>query len=428
MKKSFMIAVMNEKNYRTQNRFFSIILFICISLFIITFTIANGFISISEEYKTDDITLREVEIWDDRSDDLNTEYLKQIASRPEVNDASQFFNIELKSNYTLNVDGNVLQCISMMRGCRRGFSFLPKTQTYDVTSGKFIDPIVFGRNFDFKDKKKAIIDENTCYILGYSSPSEAIGKKISIVLSDVIVNNIEVVGVCSYQYGNYYSNLKDIDESSRKGYFESELCNPVFFSDDIIQWISQSDDITEFYYENFIVLIDNTDHVKNFCRTVTDSYEYTTSNLIYEIEKKATEVRNISLLLYMIVLIVFLISIFCIINTLIIKIDNQKKFSEILLKIGYKKNNISCIYILENILISLKTGIYSMIFCCILTVMIDAFMYKGYQEISSKDKYVFLINPKIVFILLLCIIIIIVFITMIVSITQLRKIGRRIKR
>lgn len=425
MKKSFLLAVMNIKNYRAQNRLFSVILFFCMTLFIITFTIANGFINISKEYKTDDRTLREVEIWNENAKDLDTESLKKIASKQEVIDASQPYNVELNSPFNIKVNGDIIKSLPMIRGFRRGFSLLPNYQS--EKNDKDTDLIKYGRNFDFNDKKKAIIDENICYLLGYKDPSELIGKKINILLSDTLVNNIEIVGVCSYLCGYFYEDLKDVDDFSRASYLESEMCNPVFFSDDIIQFISESSDYRDFYYENFKVLIDNTDHVKNFCRDVTDTYEYTTSNLIYQIETKAKEVRSISFLLYLVTLIIFLIAISCIINTMIIKIDNQKKFSEMLMKIGYKKNNISFVYIFENMIVTAKTGIYAFLSALAISVCVDAYLYKGYQEISSKEKYIFLMDPEKAIIFLIGIILFIVLITIIISFTQLKKIGRAIK-
>jgi len=426
MKKSFILALMNVKNYRVQNKLFCVILFFCMALFIMTLTISDGFAGISEGYKTDDISLREVNIWSERASGLSLESMKQIASRPEVTDAAQFFNVELDSSYDMSIDGAAVKCLPMMRGSRRGFSFVPEAEIIADEDGNNIEPLVCGREFGFSDRKKAIIDENMCYLLGYSEPSELLGKKVSIRLSDVLVNGIEIVGVCSYQYGYFYCSLENIDDFSRKGYLDSELCNPVFFSDDIISYISESAALNECYYENFRILVDNTGNVRSCCRDITDTYDYQASNLIYEIETKAREVRSAAVLLYIVTMIVFMAAVFSIINTLIIKIDNQKKYSDMLLKIGYKRRNISLVYLFENFILSVRTGIAAFIVSLVLSVLTDALFYKGYSVISVKEKYIFLIKPEKVCLFTLIIIAFVAVVTLLISSAQLKRIGRTI--
>ena len=148
--------------------------------------------------------------------------------------------------------------------------------------------------------------------------------------------------------------------------------------------------------------------------------------IVYQIEKKAKEVNSVAVLLYLVTIIILLIAVFCVMNTLIIKIDSQKKFSEMLLKIGYKKNIVSFVYILENMIVTTRTAIYAFMTALILSVGMDAYLYKGYQAISSRGKYVFLVDPQKSCLFLIGIIFLIAVITAAVSFAQLKRIGRTI--
>lgn len=392
MKKSMKLACLNMNANKRQNKIFCFVISIGIILYLLSFTMVNGFQQISNNYKIEDYSLREIRVWDETKRDKDV--LQKISKLKNVCSASQYYNIELNNGYTISIDGIDLNCLPYIRGMNRKFSFAPMKMILE-NNQKYVDPIICGRDFEPFDKKTVILDEDTCYILGYDNPSELIGKNVSIKLSDVIVSDIEVVGVSSYEYGNYYTDLKGCDDISRKSYLMSELSDPMFFSDDIIKEIVSSSDVCDWYYEDLRLFADNTDNVSELCMEIENYFGCHTDNMISVIEKKAENIKNICVFLYIISAIILIIALICIVNSLIIKINRKKKYTEMILKIGYQTRDIISIYMIEILFTTLKAICSSIGITFFLSIIIDAFMVRGYSDVTDKSKYLFVLKYDI---------------------------------
>lgn len=405
---------------------FSLILFISVVLFLLAVTLFDGFVDVCNSYKTEDVSLCEIQMWPENDSQFNLDVMKKIGNLAHVKDTSQYFNIDLMNEYKLTIVKTDLTCLPMLRGMNRSFSFAPMSFVLSNNKKQYVDPIIYGRNFDSQDVKKAVIDEGTCYVLGYNNPKEIIGETITLTLSDITISDIEIVGVCSYLYGNYYEDLSDTDSMTRTSYLESSLCHPVFFSDDIINEVINSNEVIDWSYENLVVYVDNTDNVKEVCEKAKELFGYSSSSMISSIEEKAENVKNICMVLYTIGVIILLVALISIANMLIIKIERQKKFSEMILKIGFKKNDIVLSYIFENLYITLKSGIIAICTTMLVSVGIDLFVSVGYREITSYDKSLFLLDLKTAAIFLALLMTIVALLSYVVSVLQVKKLGRKI--
>lgn len=394
MNKCIILAKLNIKNYRKQKRIFSVILVFSLAMFLIAATLSNGFVKISQCYKTDDVSLREIQVWpSDDSAAFDNSTVHKLSSLEHVVGASQRINAFLSQSYTIEIDGTTLQCIPELCGQNRSLSFAPRTVVAEIQHDETASPILYGRDFKSTDSRKAIIDENTCYILGYSDLNKIIGKTIDINLSDTSVKDVEIVGVCLSEYGFYGADLTNVDDYSRNAFLQSELCNPVFFSDDIILELSSNcNDIVDWYYENLHLMADNTDNVKEISDKALALFGYDSSNMIATIERKAANVESFSTFIYVISAIILLAASVIVMNTLIVQIIHQHKYTDMILKIGYQKKHIILIYVIENIIVSFKAIIIGLATSLGASLVIDMILSMLYREVSSMKQFAFLLD------------------------------------
>lgn len=394
MIKCITLAKLNIKNHPKQKRIFSVILVVSMVMFLIASTLSEGFVKISQCYRTDDVSLREIQVWpsDDPAAFDNSTVLK-LSSMEHIVGASQRINAFLSQSYTIEIDGTMLQCIPELCGQNHSLSFAPRTAVAEIQNDENASPILYGRDFKSTDSRKAIIDENTCYILGYSDLNKIIGKTIDINLSDTSVKDVEIVGVCLAEYGFYDADLTNIDDYSRNAFLQSELCNPVFFSDDIILELSNtSNDIVDWYYENLRLIADNTDHVKEISDKALALFGYDSSNMIATIERKAANVESFSTFIYVISGIILLAASVIVMNTLVVQIIHQRKYTDMILKIGYQKKHIILIYVIENTIVFFRAMIISLATSLGASLVIDMVLSMLYREVSSIKRFAFLLD------------------------------------
>lgn len=397
MTKCIYLANLNIKNYKKQNRGFSVIIVVSLVMLLITTAMSDGFVRISQSYKTDDASLREIHTWPlEDSTTFDKLTVLNVSSMEHVVAASQYINAFLSESYTIDIDGISLHCLPQLRGTNRCLSFAPRTLVVEIQKDETASPIIYGRDFKATDSHKAIIDENTCYILGYSNVSEIIGKTIAVNLRDVSINDVEIVGVCMAEYGFYYANLADIDEHSRKAYLQSELCNPVFFSDDLIQELSHaSNDVVDCYYENLRLMTDNTDNVKEISDKALLLFGYDSSNEITTIERKAANVKSFSSFMLVISITILLVASVIIINTLVVQIMQQRKYTDMILKIGYQRSDIILTYVIGNIIVSFRAVVAALTISFGISFVVDVFLAVLYKNVSSIERFAFLLDvPK----------------------------------
>lgn len=340
------------------------------------------------------MSLREIQVWpaDDPAAFDHSAVLK-LSSMEHIVGASQSINAFLSQSYTLEIDGTMLICMPELRGQNRSLSFAPRTLIAEIQNDENASPILYGRDFKSTDSRKAIIDENTCYILGYSDLSKIIGKTVDMNLGDTSVKDVEIVGVCLAEYGYYDADLTHIDDYSRKIFLESELCNPIFFSDDIILELSNSStDIVDWYYENLRLMADNTDNVKEISDKALALFGYDSSNMIATIERKAANVESLSTFIYVISGIILLAASVIVMNTLVVQIMHQRKYTDMILKIGYQKKHIILIYVIENAIVSFRAMIISLATSLGASLVIDMVLSMLYREVSSIKRFAFLLD------------------------------------
>lgn len=426
MRKIITLARLNIKNYKKQKRIFSVVLTVSLVMLLVAAALSDGFVLISQSYRTDDVSLREIQVWpaNDPSAFEHSTVLK-VSSMENVVAASQYINAFLSQGFTIGVDDILLQCAPELRGTNRCFSFAPRKLVAEIQKDETANPIICGRDFKATDVHKAIIDENTCYLLGYRDLNEIIGKKIDINLSDFSVKDVEIVGVCMSEYGYYYADLANIDEDSIKAYLQSELCNPVFLSDDVIQEISlSSNDVVNWYYENLLLMTDNTDYVKEISDKALSLFGYDSSNKIVTIEQKAANVESFSLFIYVISAIILLAASVIVTNTLVVQILHQRKYTDMILKIGYQKRDITLIYIIENAIVSLKAAVLALALSFAASFFIDVFFSMLYKDVSSIKRFAFLVNIPYALLLSCGLVVFIILLTYIASSCQLNRIRK----
>ncbi len=382
--------MLNLKNVK--QKMFPAIVAVSTAFFLITLTLVNGFVGISENYKTDDIKLREVEIFPEYVFENNDEILSTISNFQYVERTSQKFFVSMNKNFDVQIGEQTIHCYPYITGRNRNFSFCTKSEALEKKGDAENDPILAGRMFNGTDKKKALIDENTCYILGVRDFSEIIGTKISIVLSDISIDDIEIVGVFSKEYGLYYTDYSKVTEDGIESKLNSDIMEPLFYSDDIMEEVSESKDFEMGLYEAAVFCIDNTDHVGLICKKAMDMFGYANLSMVAAIETKAQNIKNACLFIYLISATILLAALTGMINSLYIKMDKQKKFTEMIIKIGFRKKQICGAYILENLIILAKAEIKAIIAVWVIGLGIDVFMSQGYESIVNGKKYLFL--PK----------------------------------
>lgn len=124
MRKCIKLARLNIKNYKRQSKTFYTILMVCIVLFLITITVSHGFLTISQNYKTDMVKLREIELWPSDDAAFDTSVMQKISNIAHVEDTAQYINASFSQDYTIAIDGVSLTCLSQMRGTNRCFRLL----------------------------------------------------------------------------------------------------------------------------------------------------------------------------------------------------------------------------------------------------------------------------------------------------------------
>lgn len=426
MKKCIILSKYNIKNRKT--KLFSGILLTAITMFLMTLTLSRGFVVICNSYKTDDIKLREIEAWPSNDVQFDNSVSDKVSRVKHIIYASQYINASFENNYLIEIDGVSLNCISEMRGINRRFSFAPLSTIYEKCGTENMNPILGGRSFKSEDTHKALIDENTCYILGYNELDDVIGKRITIRLNDVSIENIEIVGIFLSEFGSYGCELNHIDEDTKEVYLDSELCHPFLFSDDVILEASRSKDNILCDYENLCLLADNTDNVKKISDEIYDVFQYDSSNSVVVIERKAENVNSICVFLYMISAIILMSSFVVASNALIIRINNQKRYVEMMIKIGFQRKDILLIYIIEYTTIAMKSVAIASVVSFVGSLVVDIPLSFVYSEISSMSRFVFLLQITDVIVVIISVALFIVALTFVASGIQLNRIRKEMYR
>ena len=390
------LAKLNIKNRKT--KVFSIVLLMAILLFLLTLSVSNGFVTICNSYKTDDVALRQIEAFpaSDKGNVIPYDHAisEKVSKVDHVAEAYQKVSVDLQHEYNVKVGEKTLTCYNWIRGTNRRFSFASMLDRKEIQKDASANPILSGRDFRAEDTHKALADENTCYILGYDNLEDILGKTVTICLPDMTIENIEIVGVFDKGYGGQDGYDVRRTEDYQEVYLSDTLMTPFFFSDDVVQECSQSKDAeADCFYEDLILTADNTDNVKYISDKISDLYHYASFNQIASIERKAERVQALSTFLYIISVIILMAAFVVVANTLVMKISNQKKYIEMLLKIGYLSKQIVLAYVAEYVMLALKTTFIAIATAFAGSFLMDMVLSMGYRDVCSIKRFAFLVQP-----------------------------------
>lgn len=393
MNKWMTLAKLNFKKYKAKSKHFSRSLIFSLLLFLTALSLSGGFLHLSQNYKTDDVKLREIAVFPQDGREFDPQISLKVSQLEHVREASQRITADVRDLYTVTVEGSVpLNCIGLLDGSNRRFSFMTQSQIAERQKDPSAKAVISGREFRAADSHKAIIDEQFLMLLGFSKPEDMLGKKVKLSLSDLSFDDIEIVGISDKAYSTAdQSDLMNLDEISREAYLENIWPCPFYFSDDLIKDLAQSADVLSVDYENLILLADNTEHVKEISDKVIQLFGYDSNNRIAAIERKAESVRTLGLFVYLISAVILLTALALTANTLILKIRQQRKYIEMILKIGCRKRDIIRIYVLENFMTALRACLIALAAAFFLSAVIDLLYSSLYSSVSSIKHFVFLL-------------------------------------
>ena len=260
--------------------------------------------------------------------------------------------------------------------------------------GKIDRIFLAGRDFQQSDEKKAIIDENFVYFLGYQDVNDILGKKINISKFNETVEDIIIIGVFDYRYGSSPGNLiKNWTSMQRESIIDYGWAKPVILSKDVIDSFSE---------EFFNIWVTGQQEVVFDVKSINDVdsiYQLAknyTNNIIHssmqENKKIINQLENISVLIFIISALIMTVSFISIFTSTINKIYTQRKFLKMMFVMGYTIKNIvkmfifSKLIILKNIFFTYTIIIYS------ITIYLEFLLKPYYSIITPNLNNVFVID------------------------------------
>jgi hypothetical protein len=423
MNKITSVAKLNYKNYKYFSRNTCVNMIISSVLFLMITSFGLSIRKLHENYNYSNYELREVVITTDEYSKLTDDDLTLISLIPNVENVHVFYSLYPKEYMTISIDEYQLKSIYTF-GAHVNFSTFSQKDILKKNNGEYFEPIIFGRHFNGLDKKKAIIDENYTYILGYKNPQDILGKKLSISINSDIVDDIEIIGVHDYRLGSGGLNkLNDISEYERIDFLEFEYnLAPVILSHDVINLFNVnnedivSDRTGQFNVRVFVDSATNVSQVCNNISKITDNY---LSSEILEIEQKAKSIKDLQIFTNTISFAILIVAFTSIANVLIIKIDEQKFLTKLMQIIGYSKKDIKLIYIYDNMIVYSKAIFISLAIAFAGSVILDMLLMEHYALISTIDRFLFIIDPLLLIVYFSSLFLIVIGITYFISSKQL---------
>lgn len=401
MKDVFNIALLNYKNYKKISQNMMIVMTTASILVLMFLTIGKGLNKMSNSYN-DDISLREIVVYQDNLE-ISDNDLKKIHKLSHVSNIYNSYYIYCNDDYQFSIDGVSFTGTGELLGIDSNYSSFSLS---DIDK-KNVNPILVGREFKQGDQNACIIDENYAYILGLNV-EDIIGEKVDLFYGDIIIKDIHIIGVYSYQYGFFLNREDQMNDYMRNYYIETNKnVSPFLLSSDIIMSLSQSSISINYQHNDPLVYVDRANNVSGVCKNIQDLLGLSTINLIDIIEKKALLISNVERIIICIASILGFVAVVGMINSLIIKIDSKRTYTKMLYRLGYTKRKIKAIYLIENLLYGLKIIFISFIFCFLFSIALDMFMKNAYSQITSYKRFVFLIDIR--FLLVYSVILLLIF-------------------
>lgn len=420
MKKVFTMAFLNYKNYKKLSKPVSIVITLCSILFLIFATLSSGFNKLLSNYNINDPSLHEIEIYKEDSY-ITREELSKVSKLNHVEDVSQTIQAIIGDLFYFNVDDKRITCEGLQNFKNTKYSTFSKREVLEKNNNSYVNPIVFGKDFNASSKKQALIDENFAYILGFDMKGDIVGKKITVEIGTYLIEDVEIIGVFSYSYGYEDYRFADMTQDQKNLALKGVTNSPFILSQDLYDFFEQSERIVDFSICNPLLFCDLASNVKEVCDNINQYYELKTISLVDSIEKRANIINAVKTLIYIIAAVIAIIAVLSIISTMVQKILKQAHFTDLMLKIGYKNVEILWIYILENFYLLMKTILFSFGISFIISLGIDIFMANGYKQITTYKRFLFLLNFPAAVVYYLAVLFVVVFISLVSVKIQIRR-------
>ena len=417
MKKTFNMAKLNHKGYKYSQKNICINIIMSSLLFLLITSLGWSTSKLFSNYQNDNPYYREIRLSTvndfTQRNPLSDVQLVQLSMIDNIED--MFVHYELRSignTLKIVIDGVYLNTL-FVNGSDVRYSFLPTGFIRQRSNNQNMNSIISGRMFNSFDTKKAVIDENYAYILGYQTVDDILNKKISLQFDGVVVNDIEIVGVHDWRLGggnltapDYNSSgqinrkLNNIQAEEKKEYLKENSLNfsPCILSHDIIQEVANNLTVKDFDknhigQHNIRILSNSVSNVTQVAKNISNITDNYIDSDIVAIEQRVKAIADVRIFVTVIAFGLLFVALVSIINTLIIKIQSQKGLINLMQKIGYSKQNIRCIYMIDSLLLLLKAAIITTTISIITTIFIDMILMQSYSLFSTLDQFVFIINP-----------------------------------
>lgn len=283
--------------------------------------------------------------------------------------------------------------------------------------GVYVEPIVAGRTMQKGDKKVVLINELFVYLLGYETPEEILGQNITISLDGNSVEDIEIIGVyyrslnyCGANSGDLYKELENFwkDKEVREFYgapysaaeeaeildymLQNNISYKLVLSDDVLFDVVDGHKAEEEMHQIVYLYADFIYNVEAICEeisTVTNHY-YSEMDFIETVKKTVEDIQIAGISVSSVMLLVTLVSLICFI---IIRINEQEKLTQLMIKMGYNSKDISLIYIAETMRFVIKALLIAVLSATVLTLVLDIWLQPTYVQMGQLERFVFLVNP-----------------------------------
>lgn len=421
MKKYLWMAKLNYKNYKrlTHNSITNMVVSSILFLVMVSFGISST--KLFANYNYQNVNLREILIATS-PDHITDEQLMNMRLIPSVEELYVGYPLISSTQMTIQIGSQYIHSYRIDGSHVNHATFAPRF-VMDRNDGTNINPIVYGRSFNGLDKNAVIIDENMTYILGYEHPEDMIGQIINIQVADVELSHLIIVGIYHWSLGGFPRSLHSLNDFERLSYINQTHTQPIIVSHDVVEhfWDSSSEIRTDLRGKrNIVVFADSADHVA----LISEKLSNITNNWVYSdvaaIEQRTKAINDMSLLVLVISISILVVSLVSIANVLMIKIDAQKKLTQMMRNMGYSKKDIFAIYIVDSMIVFYKAMVISIGISFLLTLFIDMIFVDSYRQMSTINRFLFIIDPILILLYLFSLAFVIVMITYLILKTQMK--------
>ncbi len=398
MMKLFWISKTINKRYKSETRNFLIGITSSSILLLLLIMIISAFGKIYKTMSEDNVEIKEITITDFLKDDFENQQKISISETTIANlnkrlDVEQVvYRKQFKTTaFNVKIDGHVIPIGDTFSAVDVRYETFDKYYIDKANKKGLSNQIIYGRNFNQVDLKKVLVDENFARTIGYENPGNIVGNIITIFNANVMIEQIEIVGVYSYLLGSVPSQLLEYNENDFNNYtLVYGYSSPFILSSDIVLEIGND----QILRENTSVVVDvkSINDVKNVYNFITKQVENHVFSSYEDADKVTQIISNLLVLVFTIVIVLFVLAFISIISNTIAKLLKQKDFLKMLSIMGYSNKQIVFIYVLEMLYVLFKAVILYTGSVFLMSLIIENLLKETYQILSPNLKNVFFLN------------------------------------